>query len=261
MRWIKLYSFLCLFCSSFVIYGQTDSTNILTMAEYLSILKAYHPVAKQADILTEQAKANLQLARGGFDPILYSDYDRKEFYGKNYYSFFSSEIKIPAWYGIEVKTGYDAAYGLNINPENNIPENGIYYLGISLPVLKNMLMDKKRADLLKARLFVKSTEQERLLLLNQLLLDAIQSYYYWSEAEQVKNVYDNAQRIAYIRYRATVRAYELGDRAAIDTTEALAQYQQRAYQFNDAELNVRKARLIVSGFFMDRKHHTCFVTG
>ena len=248
MRWIKLYSFLCLFCSSFVIYGQTDSTNILTMAEYLSILKAYHPVAKQADILTEQAKANLQLARGGFDPILYSDYDRKEFYGKNYYSFFSSEIKIPAWYGIEVKTGYDAAYGLNINPENSIPENGIYYLGISLPVLKNMLMDKKRADLLKARLFVKSTEQERLLLLNQLLLDAIQSYYYWSEAEQVKNVYDNAQRIAYIRYRATVRAYELGDRAAIDTTEALAQYQQRAYQFNDAELNVRKARLIVSGF-------------
>ena len=52
MRWIKLYSFLCLFCSSFVIYGQTDSTNILTMAEYLSILKTYHPVAKQADILT-----------------------------------------------------------------------------------------------------------------------------------------------------------------------------------------------------------------
>jgi outer membrane protein TolC len=248
MRLIKLYSFLCLFCSSFVIYGQTDSTNILSMAEYLSILKTYHPVAKQADILTEQAKANLQLARGGFDPVLYSDYDRKEFYGKNYYSFFSSEIKIPAWYGIEVKTGYDAAYGLNINPENSIPENGIYYLGISLPVLKNMLMDKKRADLLKARLFVKSTEQERLLLLNQLLLDAIQSYYYWSEAEQVKNVYDNAQRIAYIRYRATVRAYELGDRAAIDTTEALAQYQQRAYQFNDAELNVRKARLIVSGF-------------
>jgi outer membrane protein TolC len=248
MRWIKLYSFLCLFCSSFVIYGQADSTAILSMAEYLSILKTFHPVAKQADILTEQAKANLQLARGGFDPVLYSDYDRKEFYGKNYYSFFSSEIKIPAWYGIEVKTGYDAAYGLNINPENSIPENGIYYLGISLPVLKNMLMDKKRADLLKARLFVKSTEQERLLLLNQLLLDAIQSYYYWSEAEQVKNVYDNAQRIAYVRYRSTVRAYELGDRAAIDTTEALAQYQQRVFQFNDAELNVRKARLVVSGF-------------
>lgn len=249
MRLIKLYSFLCLFCSSFVVYGQAaDSTTILTMSEYLSILKVYHPIAKQADILTEQAKANLQLARGGFDPILYSDYDRKEFYGKNYYSFFSSEVKIPAWYGIEVKTGYDVAYGLNINPENGIPENGMYYLGISLPVLKNMLMDKKRADLFKARLFVKSTEQERILVLNQLLLDAIQSYYFWSEAEQVRSVYDNAQRIAFVRYRATVRAYELGDRAAIDTTEALAQYQQRAYQFNDAELNVRKARLVVSGF-------------
>lgn len=248
MRVLTFYGFWLLCCSYLPLFGQSDSTNILTLPQYLSILKQYHPVAKQANILTEQAKANLRIARGGFDPVLYSDYERKDFYGKNYYSFFSTELKIPAWYGIEVKTGYDVAYGVNINPENSIPDNGIYYLGISLPVLKNLLMDKKRADLLKARLFVQSTEQERLLLLNQLLLDAIQSYYYWCEAEQIKKVFYDALQVAYVRYRATVRAYELGDRAAIDTTEALAQYQQRVYQANEAELNVQKARLIVSCF-------------
>lgn len=245
---LKTYCILLLVSWSFNVTAQTDSSKILTLDAYLSIIKKYHPIAKQADILTEQAKANLRIARGGFDPILYSDYDRKEFYGKNYYSFFSSEIKIPAWYGIEVKTGYDAAYGININPENGIPDNGLYYVGISLPVLKNMLIDKKRAELFKARLFIKSTEQERLLILNELLLDAVQSYYYWSEAQQIKAVYDTAKQIAYTRYRATVRAYELGDRAGIDTTEALTQYQQRLFQWNDADLNVQKARLIVSNF-------------
>jgi outer membrane protein TolC len=228
--------------------AQQDSAAVLTLESYLGIVKKYHPVAKQADLLTEQAKANLRIARGGFDPLLYSEYDRKEFFGKNYYSFFSSELKIPSWYGIEVKTGYDVAYGLNVNPENNLPENGIYYLGVSVPVLKNLLMDKRRSDLLKARLFMQSSEQERLWMLNTLLLDAIQSYYYWSEAQQIKFVYGAAIELAFTRYRATVRAYELGDRAAIDTTEALAQYQQRVFQFNDADLTVQKARLLVSRF-------------
>jgi outer membrane protein TolC len=228
--------------------AQQDSAAVLTLESYLGIVKKYHPVAKQADLLTEQAKANLRIARGGFDPLLYSEFDRKEFFGKNYYSFFSSELKIPSWYGIEVKTGYDVAYGLNVNPENNLPENGIYYLGVSVPVLKNLLMDKRRSDLLKARLFMQSSEQERLWMLNTLLLDAIQSYYYWSEAQQIKSVYGAAIELAFTRYRATVRAYELGDRAAIDTTEALAQYQQRVFQFNDADLTVQKARLLVSRF-------------
>lgn len=228
--------------------AQTDSSKILTLPAYLGIIRQYHPIARQSDLLTEQAKATLRIARGGFDPLLYSDYDRKEFYGKNYYSFFSSELKIPGWFGIEVKTGYDAAYGLNINPENNIPENGIYYLGISIPVLKNMLMDKKRAELFTARLFVKASQQERLLMLNDLLLDAVQSYYNWCEAEQIKSIYEEALQTAMVRYRATVRTHELGDRAAIDTTEALTQYQQRLFQLNEAELNAQKARLIVSNF-------------
>lgn len=241
----KYYILLLLSFHSLIATAWQDSTTVLTLPSFLGIIKQYHPVAKQADLLSEQAQANLRIARGGFDPMLYSSYDRKEFYGKNYYSFFSSELKIPVWYGIEVKTGYDAAYGLNINPENNIPENGIYYLGISLPLLKNMLMDKKRADLYKARLFIKANEQERLLMLNELLLDALQSYYYWCEAEQIQSIYTDALEAAFIRYRTTVRAYELGDRAANDTTEALAQYQQRAFQLKEATLNVQKSRLVV----------------
>ncbi len=243
---LTLYCFLISMLSSS--YAQQDSIHTLTLAEYISIIKQYHPVAKQADILTEQAKVNLRIARGGFDPILYSEYERKEFLGKNYYSFFSSSLKVPAWYGIEIKTGYDAAYGLNINPENSVPENGIYYIGISVPILKNMIIDKKRSDLSKAKIFINATEQERILMLNELLLDALQAYYDWSEAEQLKIVYDSAQYVALTRYRAIVRSYELGDRAAIDTMEALTQYQQRIFQFNEAVLNVQKARLSVAGF-------------
>lgn len=248
MKYLNIFFCYLLSILSFHTFAKNDSSTVLSLQSFLGIVKKYHPIAKQADLLGEQAKANLRIARGGFDPLLHSDYDRKEFYGKNYYSFFSSELKIPSWYGIEIKTGYDIAYGLNVNPENNLPDNGIYYLGISLPVLRNLLMDKKRSDLLKARIFTQVNEQEKIRILNSLLVDAIQSYYYWSEANQVKSLFNIAQQVAFIRYRATVRAYELGDRAAIDTTEALTQYQQRVFQFNEADLNLQKARLIVSQF-------------
>jgi hypothetical protein len=172
--------------------AQSDSLRTFTLAEFLTIVKAYHPLAKQADIVTDKAKAELLIARGGFDPMLYSDYDRKVFYGNNYYSFFGSEIKIPGWYGIEVKAGYDYTYGSNINPSDYIPKTGLAYVGISVPLLKGLFTDKKRADLQKAKLFVSASEQQRILMLNDLLLDAVKGYYEWTLAYRNKRIIEEA---------------------------------------------------------------------
>ena len=174
---LKCLMAIMFFLSWNVNIAQIDSLRTFTLAEFLTIVKAYHPLAKQADIVTDKAKAELLIARGGFDPMIYSDYDRKVFYGNNYYSFFGSEIKIPGWYGVEVKAGYDYTYGSNINPSDYIPKTGLAYVGISVPLLKGLFTDKKRADLQKAKLFVSASEQQRILMLNDLLFDAVKGYY------------------------------------------------------------------------------------
>ena len=75
-----------------------DTTlRVLSVSEFMEIVKNYHPVAKQAQLILEQAKAKLLIARGGWDPDLYSNYKNKTYDGANYYSYFESKIS-PIWH-------------------------------------------------------------------------------------------------------------------------------------------------------------------
>lgn len=221
----------------------------LTVQEFIEIVKEFHPVAKQASLIPEQAKAELLIAQGGWDPKIYSDYDRKSYDGSNYYSYFENKISVPVWYGIEVKGGYDFVYGGNVNSESKLPKDGLGYLGVSVSLLKNMLMDKQRAALKQAQIFRESSEQQRLLILNDLLVEALKAFYDWAYAYNEYSVYKEATKVADIRFRATVQSALYGDRAAIDTTEALTQLQSRQFQLNDARLRFLNAGLELSNYF------------
>lgn len=220
----------------------------LTVAEFVEIIKQYHPIAKQAALLPQQALAELRLAQGGWDPTIYSNYDRKTYDGKNYYSYFENNIKVPVWYGIEIKGGYDVVYGNNLNPEKILPDDGLGYLGVSVSLLRNMLMDKQRAALRQAQLFREASEQQKILQLNDLLLDAVKSYYEWSYAYNELQVYNEAVRLAEIRYDATKKTAQLGDRPAIDTTEALTQLQGRQLQQAEAKLHFVKSSFELANY-------------
>ncbi len=243
----------CAFCitGSFILHAQpADSIQkILSVSEFIEVVKKYHPVARQAQLIPEQAKAELLIARGGWDPAIYSNYDSKTYDGANYYSYFENKISVPVWYGIEVNAGYDFVYGERINTESKLPNDGLGYLGISVPLLKNMLMDKQRATLRKAQIFREASEQQRLIILNDLLLDALKAYYNWSYAYNEYRIYNEAANVALIRFKATVQANLFGDRAAIDTTEALTQLQNRQFQLNDARLLFLNNGLELSNYF------------
>ena len=245
----KFLFILCFVCSAILQAQPADSIpKTLTVSEFIEVVKKYHPVAKQAQLIPEQAKAELLIARGGWDPNIYSSYDSKTYDGANYYSYFENKISVPVWYGIEVNAGYDFAYGNNINSESKLPADGLGYLGISVPLLKNMLMDKQRAALRQAQIFREASEQQRLILLNDLLLDALKAYYTWSYAYNEYQIYTEATTVAFIRFNATVQSNLFGDRAAIDTTEALTQLQNRQFQLNDARLLFLNSGLELSNF-------------
>lgn len=235
--------FLLLILSTQALVAQ-DSVHTLSARQVMEIVKRYHPVALQAGILVEQAKADLVSARGQFDPVFENEAAQKTFEGTAYYSYNRPEISIPTWFGIEVKAGLEYLSGNRTDPVDTKGESS--YLGISIPLAKNLLMDKRRAALQSAKIFRQASVAERRNMLNQLMLDALKSYWSWVKEYQLYQVMNEAVAINESRFRWVRSAYQLGDRAAIDTTEVLAQWQQFELLRSQAWLNFQNAGLELS---------------
>jgi outer membrane protein TolC len=222
----------------------TDST--LSQETFLNLVRTFHPVARQASILVDRADANLTTARAGFDPVLSVDAERKTFDGKYYYEHVNPELRIPTWYGVEFAGGLERNLGDLLNPE--LSRGRSSYLGVSIPIAKNLLMDKRRAILRQAKIFRDQSIWERRLAINDLLHEAAKSYWNWVQADQVERLLANAVEVSLQRLRLVRSGYQQGDRPAIDTTEALTQLQAFQLSLNEAILNLAKARLELSDF-------------
>ena len=101
--------------------GQADTTMQLSFTNFLQLVKQNHPLAKQANLITQSADANILIARGSFDPKLFYEFNNKFFDSKNYYEIGNGGFKIPTWFGIELKAGYEQNQGAYLNPENTTP--------------------------------------------------------------------------------------------------------------------------------------------
>lgn len=231
---------------SSICQDKISETQILSPDDFIAIVKAYHPIIKQADINIKKAGAEITIARGGFDPSLYLNTDQKTFDGKNYYQYTNPELKIPTWYGIEVKAGLENNGGQYLNSESSAGQTS--YLGISVPLAKNLVMDKRRAVLQQAKIFKSLTEAERLNTMNELLFDAYAAYWNWVREYEVYAVITNTIKVNEARYNLVKIGYRQGDRPAIDTIEALVQLQTFQYLQSESQLKLQNARLELSNF-------------
>ncbi len=217
--------------------------------QFLSIVRMYHPVMKQAQITVDKAKANLLIARSGFDPALYYNNSQKTFDGRNYYQYVNPELKIPTWFGIEVKAGTENNNGLNTDTELSPGQSS--YVGITVPLAKNLLMDKRRAALKLSKQMVIMSESERALAINNLLYEAGSSYWNWVRTFLTVNVLDEMLALSRERFRLVKTGFYQGDRPALDTTEALAQLQQFEYLKAEATVSWQVAGQELSNFLWD----------
>ena len=223
-----------------------DTLRILTEDQFLNIVRANHPVAKQGSLLVDLARANLTTMRGAFDPVLFFNNDQKTFDGKNYFNYNQSGLILPTWFGIELYAGLENNFGDLISSEvTPVPSS---YAGASIPLLRDLVLDKRRASLQQAKLFRTQSAFERRVIINDLLLDAYFTYWNWCRDYQVYRVIKNTVEINTVRYDLVKIAYQQGDRAAIDTTEALAQLQSFQQQQAEAWLKFRKSSLELSNF-------------
>lgn len=218
----------------------------LSLEEYLSSVKNYHPVAKQAALDVEMANAAVTSARGGFDPVFSNEVARKQFGGLLYYDDQLTEVKISTWYGVDLVGGVQSVTGQRTSTPETIGNSS--YFGFSVPVGKGLLMDKRRADLQQAKIFTRLSVQAQRAAINDLLYEAAKSYWAWWQQYQTQKLFGQAIKNAEQRFRLVKTAFQLGDRPAIDTIEALAQLQSIQLRETEITLSLTNAQLETTVF-------------
>jgi outer membrane protein TolC len=212
-----------------------DSMAALTFSTFYAQVLAAHPVARQARLARDQAREELRIARGAFDPTLSASLDQKTFGGTQYFNYVEAELKVPTPVGSDVKLSYERAAGTYIARDRQTPASGLLKLGLSLPVGQRVLTDERRNALVQARALQSVAEADQRAALNKLLQQAAKDYATWYEADRRRAVAYEGVALAEFRLRAVRARVGRGEAAPIDTVEALLEVQRRTVQRYEAE--------------------------
>jgi len=217
-------SIIALFYFNFF-YAQILKDSVLSYSTFIQSVIQYHPLVQNIRLQTiDKSKAYILKSRGFFDPKTYYHFDQKLFQSKNYYSIINGGLKIPTWIGADIKTEYNYNTGLYINSSDYLPSNGLWSIGASLPLLKNLFIDERRWAVKSSRIDLEMAEQEFNYELLNVLSDATYKYWQWFEVFNKYLLLKNITETSKNRLLATIQSAQLGDIPAIDTTETSIQY-------------------------------------
>lgn len=234
---------------SFVGFSQEENiTETFSLAEFLAMVKKHHPVVAQANLKLSEAEAKLLKARGAFDPKLEGSGKQKDYVGTEYYSIWNGNFKIPTWYGIDLKAGYQQNEGYYLNPQNTTPQEGLWNAGVSVNLARGLLYNDRMNALKQAKILQDQNEVERNILINSILAEATRAYADWQYYYQNKTVFEEFLENAKIRFRGISRTSELGDTPAIDTVESKITVRNRNLDLTQANLQLQKAKLAMSNY-------------
>jgi len=223
-------------------YAQ-EQPHKLDYETFIELVMNNHPYAFQAGIAQSKGESRVRQSRGAFDPVLFGNASQKYFDDTQYYSRLHGGLKVPTWFGISAEMGYTLNEGQYLNPENNIPNAGLWYAGLRLELGNGLLLDKRRAELQKAKLYQTSSEIDRMIMLNQLKRDASIAFWQWKRAYDEATTYRYAFQNASVRLEAVKVDANMGERPYIDTVEASMIAQNRNLQRMKAETYLENAEL------------------
>lgn len=228
--------------------AQEEPLSSLSFDEYLNLVQQNHPLAKQAYLIGQTGEAKLQKARGGFDPKIEVDFDQKVFKDTEYYDLLNATFKIPTWYGIDLKAQFEQNEGYYLNPQNTVPEDGLYTAGISASLGQGLWINERMATLKQARFYREQARADLQLAVTGVLYEASVAYFNWLQAYQKVLLYERflentTERFVGIKTSALAGAIPL-----IDTTEAKISVQSRALSLQEVSLEYQKAKLELTNY-------------
>ncbi len=222
--------------------AQNEKAPILTYKECMEAVALYHPVAKQSQLLLEQAEANRRMAKGTTDPELLSDFNNKEFDGKEYYSKYSTKLKVATSTGLSFVSGIENTSGQFLNPEDVTTYDALWYLGAELDVLQGLLMNERKLAIKQAEVFSEMAQNEQEILLNQILYRASEAYLSWQQFYLIDSVLQENIDIATEYYLNTRTSFYGGEKTGMDTLEAYIAQQDAITTRQKNTLSLIKAR-------------------
>lgn len=226
-----------IFCS-FKIISQT--AQVLSYESYLKNILENNPIAKKAENIKRYGELQYKAAKGNFDPTINGSYDNKFFNNTSYYSILNSGVKIPLYSAQNLKFGYEYGVGANINPEQYTSSYGLPYVGLEVGLLQGLVIDYRRAEVMKSREYVEYYSAEKNVQLNGLLFEASLKYFDWLFS--LKQVYLNNYflNLAKQRLIGIESLANIGERAAVDTIEAAIFYQGRLLDVQSSQIDIQK---------------------
>ncbi|MEQ8423347.1 MAG: TolC family protein, partial [Cyclobacteriaceae bacterium] len=233
------------------VFALPDTVETLNLDEFYRIILEYHPVVKQAGLLSVMAQQEVRLARGGFDPKLNLSIDRKEFQEKTYYDRLNGYVSFPTWFPINPKVGIEDNSGSFLDASETIPGGRQYYAGIAVPIGRGLFTDERRTAVKQAQLFQTIAEAEQIKLINKVLLDAAKDYWQWYHAYYNYRLLAQATQIASEIFRRVKLDQNFGEAAVIDTVQAKITLQTRLIERQEALLQFQNTGIQISNYLWD----------
>ena len=232
----------------FILLPPRISSQELTLTEYLNWVLEEHPLAQKARLNPQMRNAQYMQVKGLFDPLLESKFKNKFFKGTEYYSTSETSLSYNTPYAVGLVGHFDMNSGNYVNPADYTSNGGLLALGISMPLIKGLVIDERRMAKKRAEILLEAGNLEQQLALNELLSQSVLLYSDWYYAVQKNNIIDSLVSTSERRFFAVRSRYLGGDRSAMDTLEAYVQNQNRLLQLQESKLEVIKSRIALVSF-------------
>lgn len=220
-------------------------TEVFDFETFKMTVSKFHPMIQKANNLALAGSAELLKAQGGFDPTLSSNVNQKTFNGKDYYFTSNTALKVPLWFGTNLKAGYEDNRGLYVGEDLKTPSSGLWYAGVEIPLLQGFLYNERQFQLQQARNLQLMSVAERQLAVNDLLLDAYSTYWTWTEAYKKLLIAKEGFLLAEERYKAAKEQVSVGENPPIDTVEALILLENRTVENKTAQTQFQNTTLLL----------------
>ncbi|MBE7326086.1 TolC family protein, partial [Nocardioides sp. Y6] len=91
---------------------------------------------------------------------------------------------------------YENNDGYYLNPESNVPDDGLYSAGVSMSLAKGFLAKERMATLKQSKLYKDISLNKQSLVVNEVLYNAVEAYFNWLKNYQEYKVYNDYQNNA-----------------------------------------------------------------
>lgn len=220
----------------------------LSFDNYIDAVQNHHPLINRAGNLVQGAEYEYKAQKGEFDPLISGNFENKFYNDKNYYSVLYSEIKQPIFTSQYLKAGYEYGDGLFLNPEQKTSSYGMPFVGVEASLLQGMLIDKRRAGVLKAREYINFSKAEKNEITNNLLREALFHYTDLSFLQKQLAIYEYFIKLARERNNGITALAKSGEKPAVDTVEASILYQSRLLELQSLKIEMQNKYAGVNSF-------------